>query len=562
MAETKETPTPAEASAAQSALIASLLKGQSPQARGVTAPDDQRFVAWFDDKNQLHFDDNPNYNKDSVKTTVYGSAETGYFKLDNNGNAQVVMNPNPDALVGKAVDRYEKENAIKNRQANEASTGYYMTDVERAAREQQLRQAGLDQQRINLELQKFGQDQKHQDATDAASIAKTKQDIAQSQAQVGLIGAQTTKTGAETQLTGAQTQKTGAETGYVGAQTAALQAKTPAEVAEANARAALATQQAADLVRKGQQPTVVQPGEGSTITTVTPEGKIVETPRQGYVPKTLAEVQARVGQMQQAAAAKTAELQAKIGADYSADQADKDFKTWYGQNIAPQQQALQSAQEEVMYTRAQEEAKQRVTAYNAAANMGTLQVNAYNAQAPRRLGEGAQGMINQSLNAINKAGGLPNVDYSSLVTRQPDLQMQSEQAVNRTLAALSPAAARAAGAPPPNFAGANIPGALDATQWMPSATPGAPAPAAPPPAATGAAAAPAGGLPTNDWFAEWQQRQAADAALQRQQAQAMPPPQPAPIPPPGGMTPPGGGNYSYPVAPWNYTPDMMPNYFS
>lgn len=205
-------------------------------------------------------------------------------------------------------------------------------------------------------------------------------------------------------------------------------------------------------------------------------GVLSNQPNPNYTPKTLGDVAGRVAQVQAAAKAKWDELKGRVGDTYPIDKATSDFDSWWQTTVNPQMQSLQAQQEQVMYDRAQEEAKARQQAMQTAMQAGTTAVNAYNAQAPRVVGPGGAEMINASINAINKAGKLPTVDYSSLVTRQPNLQMSAEDAVNRALQHISPGAAAATGAGQPNYQGMDIAGALNQTNWTgPVAAPAGPA---------------------------------------------------------------------------------------
>ncbi|HET6319384.1 MAG TPA: hypothetical protein VFG86_23245, partial [Chloroflexota bacterium] len=87
------------------------------------------------------------------------------------------------------------------------------------------------------------------------------------------------------------------------------------------------------------------------------------------------------------------------------------------------------------------------------------------------------------------------------------------QAVMEALKYISPTAAQATGTPMPNYAAVNIPQALNRSTYMPGG--GAPV-AAPAPVAAGPAPPLPGAPGGADWFSQWQARQAADVAQQRQ----------------------------------------------
>ena len=473
--------TPAEKQAAMQSAYARL-SGNAPQAHSATAPPDQKVIAFFDDNNKLMFAKNENYDPNAVKTTVYGNSDSGFFRLDNDGNPVVVMNPNPDTLVDKAITRQGKEHDIRQREANEAAGKGYGTDEELQKRDIDLRRQNLDEEKQKEAKRQFDIKQKNQDALDKASIASTEQSIKESAAKTGLYGAQTGETqartgltGAETIRTGAETLRTGAETGKIGAETKRITDLTPAEIEEAKQRGVLAgsqaeyyKQQAEDLKRKAGLPSIVDLGAGATYATMGPKGEITEQMRQGYLPKTLPEVQARVGQLQAAMQAKSNELAGKISDTYTAEQANKDYTTWYDQNVAPAQGALQTAQEQALYDRAKEEAATRQASFTAAEAAGRNVVSAYQAQAPYMVGPRAAEVASQAA----KTGSLEGVDFSNAAFyKLPDLQKMQQQAVADALKYISPTAAAQAGVPPPNYAGMDIAGALNRTRWTPQALP-------------------------------------------------------------------------------------------
>lgn len=464
MAESTQT---ADQAAAASSFMAYLAaKGTPPRPDQITAPPDQKLIVYFDKDGKMQFEQNPAWDANAPRTTVYGSADSGYFMVNPDGTSRTVQEPNADALVGKAIVRQEAEAQRNERQANASAGKGYMTDAERIKIEQEGTRLGQNQQTINENKRQFDIKQQAQDRQDAIQEQKVKQDIAQSQAQVGLIGAQTGRTGAETE--------------QIGAQTAVMQQKAGPEIAETQARTEQIKQQTEEARRKAGLPTIQTLGEGPTYAVMTPEGKVEERAREGYIPKTLPEVQARVGQMQQAIQAKSAELQGKISDTYSADQADADYRKWYDATIAPAQATLQSAQEQVFYDRAQKEAEARQAQYTAAQTMGQAAVSAYQAGAPYRVGAGAAEAMKQAA-----SGDLSKVNWQDAAVYQgKDIEQLQKQTAAEALKYISPTAAAQAGAPAPTYQGANLEQALAANQWMPSAG----RPPVLPPAAPGGAA--------------------------------------------------------------------------
>lgn len=489
---TKPAMTPMEEAVAAQYLAKLAASGQQPTAHNATAPADQKFVAWFDDKNQLNFADNPNYQKDAPKTTVYGGNDTGYFILDANGQPQTVVNPNPDALIEKAIDRENKERLRNQRAANEAAGRGYATDDELHKRSIEARTTGVSEETLKQRAREFEATQKAADARDKVAADKARQDILESQSRV-------TQSGAQTGLIGAQTTRTGAETKQIEEGLAISKQKAPYEIEEMQGRSKLAAAQVekykADIEeqkRKAGLPTVQDLGTGPTYATQGPGGEITEHFRQGYVPKTIGEVQARVGQIAAAANAKAAQLQAKVGQNgYTAEQADAEFRAWHDQNVSPYTASLQAAQEEALFARGKEEATQRVANMTAAQAAGRDATNAFVNSMQYRVGPRAAEVMNQVGNQTNTKGlDMSNAAFWS----GPDPSDVYKNQVADALKYISPTAAAISGAPPPNYAGMDIAAALNATNWRaptqsvpagPAAGGGvataAPAPAAPQP---------------------------------------------------------------------------------
>jgi hypothetical protein len=248
-------------------------------------------------------------------------------------------------------------------------------------------------------------------------------------------------------------------------------------------------------------------------------GTLTQERNPNYRPKTVADVAARTGQLRAAMDAKKAELQAKVGENYSREQAFGDYERWYNQTVRPEIAALDAAQEEALYARGKEQATQKTAAYTAAQQAGQLALDAYRAQAPRRVGPGAGAMFGGALNAINKAAGLPEQDYSALITKAPNIMRETpEQATNRVLAAISPTAAANAGQATPNYAGVNIGNELAlGPAWMPPAAAGAGGGGGG--GGTGGGTVTRGTLTVSDTHpqADWIRRDAADRQLQLQQ---------------------------------------------
>ena len=450
-------------------LAAQLAKGNAdPRPDQITAPPDLKYITYFDPKhpeNPVWFVPNPTYDENSPKSTVYGSAEGGYFRLDANGNPISIREPNADSLITNAVDRQIKEADRNARARNEAAGKGYVTDVERQRFDQDAARIGLDQATLNQRINEFAATQKASDERDRIDKQVKEQQIAASVAGVA---------------------KTGAETEQIKEQTALLRGKTEADVAESQARAKLATQQAEDLIRKGKQPTILSQGvEGQSIYTQAPTGEITSQMRQGYVPKTMGEIAARTGQISAAMQAKAQQLYDKTRSDpaYTAEMADADYQKWMDQVVAPENQTINAATQEAMFQRSKDQAAMAAQAYNAAAQAGTSAIRAYEATKDRVVGERAAEVMNQ----VARGGNLKNVDWSNAAFYEaPDIQDVQQKAVNETLARIYPQGVPQGGAQA--VANFNVPEGLNMTQYRPSAMAGAPgAPAA---AAAGGGEAP------------------------------------------------------------------------
>jgi hypothetical protein len=263
--------------------------------------------------------------------------------------------------------------------------------------------------------------------------------------------------------------------------------------------------------------------------------------RAGYVPKTMGEIAARTGQINAAIQAKSQELQAKLGPDYTPEQADADYQKWYDQVVTPEQGTLQAATQEAQQSLAKEQASQAVSAYTAANAAGTGAVQAYEATKGRQVGPRAQAIMQSS-------GPLSSIDWSGAFAPAQDPNQLRQNAINETFARLYPQGAPGGGG---QAAAAITPAqVLDATQWRPSA--GSVPPAG---GAGGAPGAPAPGLTPEQQMAQrlasYQTEAATNqaggfggatpfqginpggmAALMAQQAAQQPPPTPAPAAPP------------------------------
>ena len=91
------------------------------------------------------------------------------------------------------------------------------------------------------------------------------------------------------------------------------------------------------------------------LTTYNPDtGQYTQTLNAGYIPKTQADVAARVGQLQQAAQQQRDQLAQQVTSGrLSQDQAAQQFDQWWSQNVESQKAALDAAQREASITQQQ-----------------------------------------------------------------------------------------------------------------------------------------------------------------------------------------------------------------
>lgn len=210
------------------------------------------------------------------------------------------------------------------------------------------------------------------------------------------------------------------------------------------------------------------------------EGKVTSVPNPSFQPKTQADIVSRVGQIQTLMQAKSAEVQAKVGkGNYSAEDALKEFNTWYDANVAPQQQLLQAAQEQVQFAQGQEIAKTRTNAFTAAHAGGTGAVDAFKALAGAHPMGQSPGFAAASAELAK--GKIPT-NVGDLAWKGPNPVDLYQQGTMNALKYIDPSAAAANGMPAPNLQGIDIGSAIGAKNYAP---PGLqPAPDLPPSPAT------------------------------------------------------------------------------
>jgi hypothetical protein len=387
----------------------------------------------------------------------YEKQPDGSYKLVVAAPSSRVSNPDEDMLT--AIKRQGAEAERNERQANAAAGRGYMTSAEAQAINLRAQQLGLDANAAKLARDKFEQDRKYADEQERRAEVESRAGVARTQAQTGQIIT-------ETDLTRARIEE--------------LQRKTPAEIAEMEARGELTRAQAEKARQEMRKPDVV-PGssELSHLTTITPEGQVRQDMNMAFRPQTVADVAARVGQLQAAAQAKRAEVSKKIGvAGYTAEQAVQEFNGWWDQNVEPQRAQLEAAQQEAQAARGRQEAEASRMNVQAAQGAGRQAIDAFQAQARYRVGPRAAEVANQA--ARGQQYDLSNAAFY----QAPNLDEVAQQRTMEALKWISPTAAAATGGPMPQVNNIDVTGGLNRTSYMP----GMPAPS---PVMGGAAPAPA-----------------------------------------------------------------------
>lgn len=201
-------------------------------------------------------------------------------------------------------------------------------------------------------------------------------------------------------------------------------------------------------------------------------GNVVQQPNQSFIPKTPTEFAARVGSLQQAARAKSDQLQQQYQAGtITKDQRDAQFGDWWNANVESQRATLQTAQQQTTAEEQRKQQEQQRLNFATAQTAGQNAVQAYQATLPNRVGPGFGAALNSILNSFSTGKAPPQLDYSSAVTYQmPDLNQLAEQATAQALAHISPTAAGIAGQAMPQTPQLDLSSALDRTSYAPTVT--------------------------------------------------------------------------------------------
>lgn len=422
----------------------------------------------------------PTTNKASPTDYVVKTTDQGVWYPDdiNNpgGGYHQILPPgvkNEDDEIKKAVDRQVAEGDRNARQRNEATTGIYGTDTEVAQIQNQAATQKLNQAELNEKIRQFNEQRKYADQEEKRAADKAASDL------------QTAATGREaTQASTAGTRATTAATTQTTEQAAQKfpgELKQQAATLEATQASTAQTKQATQIAGA---PTLQGGLTNPYLTTVNPLTGAVDQSQmnRAYQPKTQAEIAARVGQIQELMTRKGQEVQGKVGTNgYTAEDALKEFNQWYAQNVTPQQDSLQAAQEEAQFQRGQAQAATRQAAQQTALGAGTQQVSAFNAMVGANpVGPGYAEVMDQV-----RQGKIPTGEQmkSAFTYQAPNPMDAARQGTMEALKYIDPTAAAATGAPPPNLPGIDIQKAFAPSQYMPGAggpmAPMPPAPAAP-----------------------------------------------------------------------------------
>jgi hypothetical protein len=206
----------------------------------------------------------------------------------------------------------------------------------------------------------------------------------------------------------------------------------------------------------------------------------VTLPNPNYQPKTMVDVAAQVGRLQQQAQAKRDELSARVSSGaMTPDQAAREFDTWYAQNIESQRATLETIQRQAAVEEQRKQDEATRANLNAAISAGQTAATIAASTRKNMVGPGWGQAVNAIMQAYQTGKGLPSgIDWAAATTYSaPSLESIAQQAVADYLKNLSPTAASLTGAGTPSMLTQplDIGSALAATQYRPTiAAPAAP----------------------------------------------------------------------------------------
>lgn len=359
--------------------------------------------------------------------------------------------PNPDEAISTAVKRQTDEATRNARQRNEAATGYYVDDAQRAQIENQGRQAGLDRARIDATLLEISNQNKNRDA-------QTERENRLAGSTIGVNTARTGQIGAETAATQAQTDY--------------LKQKAPAEIEQMVTVGLLNRAQAdkilSEIVR-ADRPTPGTPDVSAPYTvTVDPKtGQQSFAPNKNYLPK---DTGAQISGLQQQASQKRDELNTLVQqGQMSGEQAAERFNQWWDSTVEPRRMEIQATQQQQQFNNqllANAEERQRMTTAQQAQTNARLM---YDSTKGRVVGAGVPNAFKSILDAYGNRTAA-KVNANDLFWEAPDPEQRIAAVGQQALEQLGGARIT-----PP--APIDLASALDRTKynsaWGGSAAPGA-----------------------------------------------------------------------------------------
>lgn len=380
----------------------------------------------------------------------------------------------------QSPDDITKIAAIGERETNKALTGRYMTNDESLKYQADVNRLGYDAATAARAQSEFETKQRVADQDFKQKAALFPGALAQQGATTEDIRARTAATQASTTATGVSTARTQQEIEQAALEFPTKQAQSQATLAGTQLGNVRAQQQ----ITQANAPAFQAPPTGMYNWQRDPNtGQLIRGDiNPEWQAKTMPEVQARIGQIQNLMQAKGAEVQAKVDAKtLTPEQGLQEYNQWYAQNVQSQVGALQAAQEAAQFKQAQDLAATRTAAQTAATAAGTLGVNAFNAQ--RQANPVGPGFAAQMNKVASRSPYMKDVDFGAAVWQGPSPVELAQQQSLGALKYIDPTAAQAAGVPPPNL------GAIDINQQL-NRLPYAPGAGGPP-----AGGPPGGGMP-------------------------------------------------------------------
>lgn len=385
-------------------------------------------------------------------TTQVTRKDGSVYRVDAAGNATQVQGLPSEPIT---ADEQLKLAQIKQRETNQALTGRYMTDEESVKFQKDVNQFGYDKAA-----------EARAQATFEANQRATDQDLKQ---RAALFPGQVVKQGVDIASTQAGTAATQAATSQTQQTIEQNAAKFPIEQQQRAATLAgtdINNQRTQQQIAQGNAPTVATPGTGMYNWQRDPNtGELKQTGiNVEYIPKTQAEIAARVGQIQSLMQAKGAEIQKRVDAkQITPDQGLSEYNAWHQAQVQPQLSTLEQAQQAAQFAQAKDLADMRRNAMTTAQNAGTLNVNAFNAL--REANPVGAGYAAQLQKAAGKSPYMKDVDWGSTVWQGPNPMQTSQQSVQDALKYIDPSAGKAAGVPMPDFKALDINGMLGAQPY-------------------------------------------------------------------------------------------------